>query len=284
MRKSTNIAVSGLLVLGFIIGGASSAAAQTVTTTTTTSQRYVANLMGANTLSIGSTGAAVVELQGILSELGFLTVPRGVALGYFGPLTRSALMTYQATRGVAATGVFDASTKLALQSHLVANGWMNSSGVIAMGSSSNNSSSNSSSNTSNTSNTSVSASASTNSTTKAPAGMTGYWFDGNWYNSLPWVGTTTVSSNITEYWYNGTRYTISQVPDPKAPGDTNVAINNTTTGKGYWFNGVWTAIDPDDIRGGYYSPNPGFAVGGANYQQGGNGYFQTFTYTPAISE
>ena len=277
MRKGTTIAISGLLVFGFLVGGAS-ASAQTITTTTTQSQTHVTNLMNVNSLSIGSTGAAVVELQGLLSELGFLKVPRGVALGYFGPLTRAALMTYQATRGVAATGVFDTSTRLAVQSHLVANGWMNSSGTISMGSSSN-SSSNSSANTS------VSARASTNSTAMAPRGTTGYWFDGNWYNTLPWVGTTTVSSNITEYWYNGTRYTISQIADPMKPTEqTTVAINNTSTGKGYWFNGVWTAIDPEDIRGGYYSPNPGFAVGGANYQQGGNGYFQTFTYTPAITE
>jgi peptidoglycan hydrolase-like protein with peptidoglycan-binding domain len=283
MRKSTNIALSGLLAVALLVGGASAAAAQTVTTTTTVqSPTYLSNVLGGGTLSIGSRGQAVVELQGFLSELGFLTVPRGVALGYFGPLTRSALMTYQASRGVAATGILDVTTRLALQSHLVANNWMSSSNTVSINSNTSSSGSNTSSNSSNSS---TNASASTNSTVRGPLGLTGYWYDGNWYNSLPWIGTTTVSSNITEYWYNGTRYTISQVPDPMKPSEqSTVAINNTSTGRGYWFNGVWTAIDPEDIRGGYYSPNPGFAVGGANYQQGGNGYFQTFTYTPPVSQ
>ncbi len=271
--------VSGFIVMGIMAMSANAAFAQTYGPSMMSPGRI--SIHTASDLSIGSTGPAVVELQSLLSEMGYLIVPRGVVFGYFGPLTRAALVQYQLSQEIQATGTLNASTKVALYNQFLSQGWIDTAGVFAL--SGNTSSSNTSSNTNTpSSNNTV---ASTNSTVMAPGGSTGYWFDGNWYNSLPWIGTTTISSNITEYWYNGTRYTISQIPDPLRPSDmSTVAINNTSTGKGYWYNGVWTAIDPDNIRGGYYSPNPGFAIGGANFQQGGNGYFQTFTYTPSVND
>lgn len=51
-------------------------------------------------LTVGSTGPEVVKLQQILVSKGFLTMPAGVAMGTFGPLTKSALAAWQAANGV----------------------------------------------------------------------------------------------------------------------------------------------------------------------------------------
>lgn len=51
-------------------------------------------------LTIGSSGEDVASLQTWLESRGFLTMPAGVAKGYFGPLTRSALASYQASAGI----------------------------------------------------------------------------------------------------------------------------------------------------------------------------------------
>jgi peptidoglycan hydrolase-like protein with peptidoglycan-binding domain len=88
------------------------------------------NILSGENLTVGSTGTEVAALQGIMSELGYLQVPQGVALGYFGALTRSAVARYQAARGVApAAGYFGPFTKIALhqdldsRNMLVAMGW-----------------------------------------------------------------------------------------------------------------------------------------------------------------
>jgi peptidoglycan hydrolase-like protein with peptidoglycan-binding domain len=52
-------------------------------------------------LTMGSTGADVVALQTYLETKGFLTIPVGVSKGYFGPLTRGALASFQASMGIA---------------------------------------------------------------------------------------------------------------------------------------------------------------------------------------
>jgi len=58
-------------------------------------------------LTLGSTGADVVALQTYLEGKGTLVIPAGVSKGYFGPLTRSALASYQASAGIApAVGYF----------------------------------------------------------------------------------------------------------------------------------------------------------------------------------
>ena len=57
-------------------------------------------------LTIGSTGADVSELQTILVSNGYLVMPAGVPMGYFGALTKSAVMKWQAANGVPATGYF----------------------------------------------------------------------------------------------------------------------------------------------------------------------------------
>lgn len=51
-------------------------------------------------LTVGSTGSEVTSLQQALVAKGFLTMPAGVAYGYFGPLTKSAVAAWQAANGV----------------------------------------------------------------------------------------------------------------------------------------------------------------------------------------
>lgn len=58
-------------------------------------------------LTIGSTGSQVVTLQSALVAQGHLVMPAGVAMGYFGSLTKAAVAKWQAANGVApAVGYF----------------------------------------------------------------------------------------------------------------------------------------------------------------------------------
>jgi hypothetical protein len=78
------------------IGGTTTAAGTTFTTD----------------LTIGSTGSEVSALQQWLVSKGFLTMPAGVAYGYFGSLTKSALAAYQASVGISpAVGYFGPITR-----------------------------------------------------------------------------------------------------------------------------------------------------------------------------
>ena len=82
------------------------------------------NILVGRDLSVGATGPDVTELQGILSELGYLNVPAGIPLGYFGGMTKTALASYQATLGVINTGYFGPLTKQALTASFGAKGWL----------------------------------------------------------------------------------------------------------------------------------------------------------------
>jgi peptidoglycan hydrolase-like protein with peptidoglycan-binding domain len=57
-------------------------------------------------LTVGSSGTSVVVLQQALVAQGHLVMPAGVAMGYFGSLTRAAVMKWQAANGVPSTGYF----------------------------------------------------------------------------------------------------------------------------------------------------------------------------------
>ena len=67
-----------------------------------------------NNLTFGSRGDDVSTLQSYLQERGFLTIPTGVAPGYFGNLTRTALVRFQASAGLPQTGAYDMNTELKL--------------------------------------------------------------------------------------------------------------------------------------------------------------------------
>ncbi len=87
------------------------------------------NVTTTENMTVGSHGVEVAALQGIMAELGFLQIPAGVPMGYFGSLTRSAVASYQASRGVSPSiGYFGPVTKIALHQDLEARGL-----TVAMG-------------------------------------------------------------------------------------------------------------------------------------------------------
>lgn len=65
-------------------------------------------------LGIGASGADVAALQTVLQAKGLLTIPPGVAQGYFGSLTRAAVVKYQVSVGLPGSGVFDPNTRAKL--------------------------------------------------------------------------------------------------------------------------------------------------------------------------
>lgn len=66
-------------------------------------------------LTVGSTGSQVSALQQWLVSKGYLVMPAGVAMGTFGPLTKTALAKYQAEAGISpAAGYFGPITRAKL--------------------------------------------------------------------------------------------------------------------------------------------------------------------------
>ncbi len=78
-------------------------------TSTSMSMTFTSNL------TVGSKGAEVEALQKWLVSKGYLTMPAGVAYGFFGPATRAALAKYQAEAGISpASGYFGPITRAKL--------------------------------------------------------------------------------------------------------------------------------------------------------------------------
>src|SRR5690348_8366524 len=72
-----------------------------------------------NNLTIGSRGADVIQLQSFLEGQGQLVMPAGVAKGYFGALTRTALARYQAANAISpAAGYFGPITRANVNSRI----------------------------------------------------------------------------------------------------------------------------------------------------------------------
>lgn len=68
-------------------------------------------------LTVGFFGEDVVALQTFLEQRGFLIMPYGIAKGYFGGLTRSALVKYQRSEGITpAVGYFGPLTRTRINS------------------------------------------------------------------------------------------------------------------------------------------------------------------------
>lgn len=65
-------------------------------------------------LDVGARGADVAALQTILAEKGLLTMPPGVAKGYFGAVTRAAVARYQTSVGISPVGIFGPLTRARL--------------------------------------------------------------------------------------------------------------------------------------------------------------------------
>jgi hypothetical protein len=124
--RIAGLAAGAALVLGF----ASPAAAQTMTVAQLQAQiqalmAQLSAMQGGSTVSagytfntdltVGSTGADVTALQSLLISKGFLTMPAGVAEGYFGALTQSAVAKWQASAGISpAVGYFGPKSRAAV--------------------------------------------------------------------------------------------------------------------------------------------------------------------------
>ena len=67
-------------------------------------------------LTVGSQGNDVIALQKVLETMGFLVMPHGVPMGYFGSLTRSAVIRFQKSTGLPMVGVFGPQTTEQLRS------------------------------------------------------------------------------------------------------------------------------------------------------------------------
>jgi len=90
---------------------ATTTASTTSTSTSTTSSSTTVSLTSPSTISlgyvftkdltIGSKGADVTALQQLLINEGHLTMPTGTAYGYFGALTKLAVIKYQKAKGIA---------------------------------------------------------------------------------------------------------------------------------------------------------------------------------------
>lgn len=71
-------------------------------------------------LTVGISGSDVVQLQQFLEQKGFLTMPPGVAKGYFGTITRAALAKYQAARQISpAVGYFGPLTRERVSTEMI---------------------------------------------------------------------------------------------------------------------------------------------------------------------
>jgi hypothetical protein len=71
----------------------------------------------ATDLTIGAKGADVTALQQILVNSGHLVMPAGVAYGYFGSLTKAAVIKYQLAKGITpAVGYFGPKTRASISS------------------------------------------------------------------------------------------------------------------------------------------------------------------------
>lgn len=124
--RIAGLAAGAVLVLGFALP----ASAQTVTIAQLQAQiqslmAQLTAMQGGSTvasgatfnvdLTVGSTGSDVVALQNLLISKGFLTMPAGVAEGYFGALTRSAVAKWQASVSISpAVGYFGPKSRAAV--------------------------------------------------------------------------------------------------------------------------------------------------------------------------
>lgn len=80
------------------------------------SQTCPVTLIFTRELKSGDSGIDVVSLQEFLISQKYMTKPKGVMLGTFGPITSTALLKYQKQNGLPATGIFDTASRNAFDS------------------------------------------------------------------------------------------------------------------------------------------------------------------------
>jgi peptidoglycan hydrolase-like protein with peptidoglycan-binding domain len=114
-KKIVNGLVIGNVLLSIV--GVSYASATDTTVLPVSIQAISADITStslpsiSSNLSLGSVGIDVTTLQTSLEKAGYLTMPKGVAKGYFGLATKEALKKFQKANGLNASGYFGPLTK-----------------------------------------------------------------------------------------------------------------------------------------------------------------------------
>lgn len=119
--------VSGVLALALALTVVAPVAASAQSMTTTSAYTFTAGL------KLGSRGAAVVSLQSFLEAKGFLVMPAGVAKGYFGGLTKAAVVNYQKAKALPSTGFFGPLTYAAAMADSMTTGGTTTGGTTTGG-------------------------------------------------------------------------------------------------------------------------------------------------------
>lgn len=78
-------------------------------------EKMVKSMAPTSDAGMGSRGEHVTVLQKFLIEKGFLTLPTGAVHGYYGSMTKKAVMAYQESIGVNPTGFFGPKTRMIMQ-------------------------------------------------------------------------------------------------------------------------------------------------------------------------
>jgi uncharacterized surface protein with fasciclin (FAS1) repeats len=127
MKKKLFIGVLASSLVALVI--AAPVHAQTSTTmadtstmsTTDMNSSMGSNMMATTDLSYGSTGEGVSWLQTFLVSKGYLMIPAGVSMGYFGPLTQAALIQFQTSESLPAHGYYGALTRASINAMMAMN-------------------------------------------------------------------------------------------------------------------------------------------------------------------
>ena len=89
-----------------------------VMTSSTASQTPISISPYTRVITIGFSGDDVTALQTFLEGKGFLVIPKGVAKGLFGSLTKKALVAYQKSVGLPMVGIFGPATRAKVEGEL----------------------------------------------------------------------------------------------------------------------------------------------------------------------
>ena len=110
MKKQV-LSIAGIIVATTLVNASAMPMGDSMMMHTNTSSMMSANFSISNNLKMGSMGDDVMSLQTFLESKGHLTMPQGLAKGYFGKLTQRALIRYQSSVGLPATGYYGAMTR-----------------------------------------------------------------------------------------------------------------------------------------------------------------------------
>jgi uncharacterized surface protein with fasciclin (FAS1) repeats len=118
--KKQMLAVTGMILASTLVSVSAMDMMMATDVMMTTNSSAMTSTSIMSSLMMGSHGNDVMTLQTFLEGKGFLNMPTGVAKGYFGMLTKKALMEYQSSEGISSTGYFGAMTRAKVNAHMMA--------------------------------------------------------------------------------------------------------------------------------------------------------------------